>query len=287
MNSLETERDLPKIETIGTGSWVDGTLSTWAGEAEESLGWQRLVEARKALVAFEEDNPDHPGLDAAWESLYIAEGSDWFWWYGLDQDSGYDENWDVLFKVHLSNIYRAIELELPPYLQDLWTNPSSPDEPYGGTIEPMIDGKALPGEWDGAARYDADSVTGSGLDIESFHLGYDSNNVYVRVDVADDESVNDKAVEIYFMQPNAVNFNEAETNFRTAIGGEILGFPAKNLIRFDFDELRDDGRSKWTALSAKGVIGSSEVWASPVNSNLGGCAFDDVYEFQIPWSESD
>ena len=175
---LETERDLPEIETIGTGSWVDGTLSTWAGEAEESLGWQRLVEARKALVAFETDNPNHPGLDAAWESLYIAEGSDWFWWYGLDQDSGYDENWDVLFKVHLSNIYRAIDLELPPYLQDLWTNPSIPDAPYSGTIEPMIDGTALPGEWDGAARYDANTVTGSGMDIESFHVGYDSCLLY-------------------------------------------------------------------------------------------------------------
>ena len=82
-----------------------------------------------------------------------------------------------------------------------------------------------------------------------------------------------------------LTFNEAETNFRTAIGGEILGFPAKNLIRFDFDEIRDDGRSKWIGLSAKGVIGSSEVWASPVSSNLGGCAHDEVYEFQIPWSE--
>ena len=50
--------------------------------------WQRLVEARRALVAFEADNPDDPGLDLAWESLYIAEGSDWYWWYGLDQDSG-------------------------------------------------------------------------------------------------------------------------------------------------------------------------------------------------------
>ena len=87
------------------------------------------------------------------------------------------------------------------------------------------------------------------------------------------------------MQPNAVNFNEAETNLRTAIGGEILGFPAKNLIRFDFDEIRDDGRSKWIGLSAKGVIGSSEVWASPVSSNLGGCVHDEVYEFQIPWSQ--
>ena len=152
-------------------------------------------------------------------------------------------------------------------------------------IEPSIDGTALPGEWDGAARYDANTVTGSGMDIESFHVGYDSNNVYVRVDVDDDGTVTDKAIEIYFMQPNAVNFNEAETNFRTSIGGEILGFPAKNLVRFDFDEFRDDGLSKWTALSAKGIIGSSEVWASPVNSNLGGCAFEEVYEFQIPWSD--
>ena len=88
----------------------------------------------------------------------------------------------------------------------MWTNPSIPDVPYGGTIEPMIDGIALPGEWDGAARYDANTVTGSGMDIESFHIGYDSNNVYVRVDVEDDGSIEDKVVEIYFMQPNAVNF---------------------------------------------------------------------------------
>ena len=100
--------------------------SVTAGEEEESLAWQRLVEARQQLVAFEADNPTDPGLEAAWESLYIAEGSDWFWWYGLDQDSGYDENWDVLFKVHLSNIYRAVNLDLPPYLQDLWTNPAVP-----------------------------------------------------------------------------------------------------------------------------------------------------------------
>ena len=98
----------------------DGTLRTWAGEEEESLAWQRLVD-RQALVEFEESNPNDPGLSAAWESLYIAEGSDWYWWYGLDQDSSYDENWDVLFKVHLSNIC-AINLDLPPYLQDLWTN---------------------------------------------------------------------------------------------------------------------------------------------------------------------
>ena len=282
---LSEERDLPQIDTIGTGSWVDGTLSTWAGEEEESLAWQRLVEARNALVDFESSNPNHSGLDAAWESVYIAEGSDWYWWYGLDQDSGYDEMWDVLFKVHLSNIYRAVDLELPPYLQELWTNPALPIEPYGNTIEPMIDGIALPGEWDGAALYDA-PVDGGELDITSFHLGYDSNNVYVRIDTEDAPSLTgEKAIEIYFMQPNAVNFNEAETNFRTQQGKEILGFPAKRMVSFDFDELRDDGRSKWNLYNAKGKIAGQERWTSSTNSGLGGCAFNEVHEFAIPWSD--
>ena len=62
---LEKDTSLPEIQTIGTGSWIDGTLRTLAGEEEESLGWQRLIEARQELVAFEELNPNHPGLTAA------------------------------------------------------------------------------------------------------------------------------------------------------------------------------------------------------------------------------
>ena len=44
------------------------------------------------------------------------------------------------------------------------------------------------------------------------------------------------------MQPNAVNFNEAETNFRTYYGNQILGFPSKYMVAFDFDTVREDGR---------------------------------------------
>ncbi len=290
---LEGNRTLPEIATIGEGSWIDGTLSTWAGEEEESLGWQRLIEARQALVDFAAENPDHSGLDAAWESLYIAEGSDWFWWYGLDQNSGYDENWDVLYKVHLSNIYRAVGLDLPPYLLDLWTAAASPSTPYGGVIEPMIDGIALPGEWDGAARYDASTVIGPNkLDIESFHLGFDASNIYVRVDLPD--SVNtwqahdsswSPDLSLYFMQPNAVNFNEVETNFLTYYGNQVLGFPAKTMVSFDFDQLRADGKAKYNLFEARGKSGDMEQWVLSGTSILGGCAADDVYEFRIPWSE--
>ena len=288
---LEKNLTLPEIDVIGTGSWIDGTLSTWAGEADESLAWQRLAEARQALVAFEAENPNDAGLGDAWESLYIAEGSDWFWWYGLDQDSGYDEMWDVLFKVHLSNIYRAVNLDLPPYLLDLWTNPALPETPYGGVIEPMIDGIALPGEWDGAAMYDA-GIDDELLDIESFHLGYDASNVYVRVDLGSTpeewETLDLTAspdVSIYFMQPNAINFNEVETNFRTYYGNTVLGFPAKNMISFNFGELWEDGRAKYDIFEAKGKVGESERWNLAGQSILGGCAVDEVFEFQIPWSD--
>ena len=288
---LETEPTLPEIQTIGTGSWIDGTLRTWAGEEEESLAWQRLVEARQQLVAFEADNPNDPGLEAAWESLYIAEGSDWFWWYGLDQDSGYDENWDVLFKVHLSNIYRAVNLDLPPYLQDLWTNPAIPSPAASSIIEPMVDGVALPGEWDGAARYDA-PVEGAPFNIEEFYVGYDASNVFVRVDATtiselENMSLDGKSPDLalYFMQPNAVNFNEAETNFRTYYGNQILSFPSKYMVAFDFETLRDDGRAKWNLFTAKGKTGDQEQWVLSGSSGLGGCAVQDVYEFVIPWSE--
>tara|TARA_B100001750_G_scaffold230090_1_gene226193 strand:- start:2403 stop:5753 length:3351 start_codon:yes stop_codon:yes gene_type:complete len=288
---LTKNTTLPYIQTIGTGSWIDGTLRTWAGEAEESLAWQRLVEARKALVDFETANPNHSGLNAAWESLYIAEGSDWYWWYGLDQDSGYDENWDVLFKVHLSNIYRAINLDLPPYLQELWTGAAIPISPYEGIIEPMIDGISLPGEWDGAAMYDATDNDDSDLDIESFHLGYDASNVYVRIDLGSSpanwnpETLDSADVSIYFMQPNAINFNEVQTNFRTYYGNQILGFPAKNMVSFNFDQIREDGKSKYDLFSAQGKIGDAERWNLVSQSILGGCAADEIFEFQIPWSE--
>jgi len=289
---LAKNTTLPRIDSIGTGSWIDGTLRTWAGEADESLAWQRLVEAKRALVAFESENPEHAGLEASWESLRIAQGSDWFWWYGLDQDSGYDELWDTLFKVHLSNIYRPLGLDLPPYLQDLWTNPAAPTTPMDGVIEPMIDGVALPGEWDGAARYDASSIDGGDLDIESFHIGTDSSNIHVRVDLATNGSEMGAMdvgwmpdLSILFMQPNAVDFNEVETNFRTFYGNQIIGFPAKRMVSFDFDQMREDGRAKWRLFDAQGKIGDQEGWALIATSGLGGCAAKDVYEFSIPWSD--
>ena len=144
---------------------------------------------------------------------------------------------------------------------------------------------------DGAAIYSADSVNGGDLDIESFHLGYDASNLYVRVDMTNPDQIEalnesrDADLAIYFMQPNAQNFNEVQTNFRTYFGNQILGFPAKKMVAFDFEQLRDDGQAKWNLFDARGQVGDNEQWALTGSSILGGCAGKEIYEFVIPWSD--
>jgi alpha-amylase/alpha-mannosidase (GH57 family) len=51
--------------------------------------------------------------------MYFAEGSDWFWYFGADQDSGQDFAFDEMFRSHLRNVYRAIMSTR----QDSWTCP--------------------------------------------------------------------------------------------------------------------------------------------------------------------
>ena len=54
--------------------------------------------------------------DRAWEEILIAEGSDWFWWYGDDHSSDHDREFDDLFRRHLRNVYTALGLAIPDEL---------------------------------------------------------------------------------------------------------------------------------------------------------------------------
>ncbi|NOZ26682.1 MAG: hypothetical protein GXP39_01335 [Chloroflexi bacterium] len=109
-----------KVYDLFTGSWIDENgslpgvdLGTWIGEEEENRGWELLGLARDFLARADvtpETAPD------AFQALYRAEGSDWFWWFGEDQDSGNDDEFDDLFRIHLKNVYRGLEADPPAAL---------------------------------------------------------------------------------------------------------------------------------------------------------------------------
>lgn len=111
---LET---LPRLEWLWPGSWINGNFDTWIGEPEENRAWEYLLTARTDLEQSGLPSParkktvPRKGTKAwyalqAWESMYAAEGSDWFWWYGTDQTapSG-DKPFDQAYLTHLRNIY--------------------------------------------------------------------------------------------------------------------------------------------------------------------------------------
>lgn len=56
-------------------------------------------------------------LTHAFDFMYLAEGSDWFWWYGKDQDSGQDSYFDEGFRALLAGVFDSLGEDVPEFLQ--------------------------------------------------------------------------------------------------------------------------------------------------------------------------
>ncbi len=106
--------ELPELDELWPGSWINADFSTWIGEEEENRAWDWLKKVRddmeKVAGPYRElpENPSRRDLEIekAWSELLAAEGSDWFWWYGADQNAGEgDIRWDMLFRGHLRQVY--------------------------------------------------------------------------------------------------------------------------------------------------------------------------------------
>jgi alpha-amylase/alpha-mannosidase (GH57 family) len=107
-----------KLEHLPAGSWINGNFAIWLGSPDDRAAWSLVAEARNALTRRIAAGPplDPNALQQAWEEIYIAEGSDWCWWFGGDHTSDQDYLFDELFRNHLSNLYRFIGLEPPASL---------------------------------------------------------------------------------------------------------------------------------------------------------------------------
>jgi len=128
---LKTHGERKKIGRLFPGSWIDRDFGKWKGSSQKNKAWEYLEEARKALLG--SANPDR----AALEELYIAEGSDWFWWY---DDFGSELNFvfDKLFRMHLANIYTIMGRKIPHYLLE--------PIPEGPSVQKLPDVITSPGE---------------------------------------------------------------------------------------------------------------------------------------------
>ncbi|MCD4691233.1 hypothetical protein K8S17_07210 [bacterium] len=112
--------DNPPVVTLPklwAGSWISHDFSTWIGEPEENRAWEYLSMVRDHLEVRERSGEvDRPTLARAYDEMLAAEGSDWFWWYGDDQNSSLDGAFDEIFRGTLAHVYEIMGDELPAFL---------------------------------------------------------------------------------------------------------------------------------------------------------------------------
>jgi alpha-amylase/alpha-mannosidase (GH57 family) len=188
--SARSPRALPGIFP---GSWIDGNFFIWIGHPDDLRAWRQLRDARQM---FDRVAPGARAEDreSAYQELLIAEGSDWFWWYGDDHSSDHDLEFDDLFRRHLRNVYQMLGQALPEEL--FVTNISTSHVPLSlvspvGLLKPRLDGQISSYfEWLAAGVVETDLPAGTmtgGARREPVlrHLlfGFDLEQLYLRFDL--------------------------------------------------------------------------------------------------------
>ena len=148
------------LSGIFPGSWINADFYVWIGHADDHRAWGQLADARQALEA-PGPSATPEGIVRAREELYIAEGSDWFWWYGDDHSSDHDLEFDDLFRRHLRNVYKSLDKPVPEelFLTNITTEPPRMTaHPPSGFVTPTLDGEVTSYfEWVGAGQLELEA----------------------------------------------------------------------------------------------------------------------------------
>jgi alpha-amylase/alpha-mannosidase (GH57 family) len=179
-----------ELPTIFPGSWIDANFYIWIGHPDDHRAWSQLAEAREAVAA---GSGDVSAVARAQEEVLIAEGSDWFWWYGDDHSSNHDLEFDDLFRRHLRNVYRLLDKPIP---DELFVSNISVGAPAAvqslptGLLAPTLDGEETSYfEWLGAGCVESRDIAGAMHQAERraplltmMRFGFDRERLYVSLE---------------------------------------------------------------------------------------------------------
>lgn len=117
--------------------------------------------------------------------MYLAEGSDWFWWYGSDQDSGQDEYFDEGFRALLRGVYESLGEPVPAFVSVpiIQAKPVAATRPMSGMTTPTIDGVVGAEEWTNAAIYEVEG----GKPLAGLDIALDGKTLYFKIEAASGE----------------------------------------------------------------------------------------------------
>ncbi|MBG0770520.1 MAG: glycoside hydrolase, partial [Anaerolineaceae bacterium] len=247
---LEMFPEQQTLDYLFPGAWFSANYDTWIGEEEEAIAWDYLATTREDLAAYESgaEYTAEENLAQAFDFMYLAEGSDWFWWYGADQDSGQDSYFDEGYRALLAGVYDSLGVEVPAFVSVPIVQAAAvqPEVAFTGLSTPEMMAAVEDPAWETAAYY---PVAGESA-VSGFYITMDEDNLYLRVDST--ANISDQQIGFYFSAPNVEG---GKTAF--ALDSEmVLQFFANSLLQWDGSagtlDLYSLTDSAWT-LSQAGV----------------------------------
>ncbi|MFA4982514.1 MAG: glycoside hydrolase family 57 protein [Candidatus Omnitrophota bacterium] len=178
-----------RLDRVHPGSWINGNFCIWIGHDEKNKAWEYLSETRDMLKDFERSHPDPAALKDAWKEVFIAEGSDWNWWYGEDNSSANDDEFDRLFRMHLSNVYTLTGKTPPGYLSiPIRAKKARIAREPAGFMNPVLDGRDTNYfEWVNSGLIDVSKRGGTMYQSETIlkqlYFGFNKDTLFFRFDL--------------------------------------------------------------------------------------------------------
>ncbi len=204
-----------KVGTLFAGSWINHNFGIWLGHSECNRAWDYVHRTREHLKeAIAGGQKTTKQIEIATRELQIAEGSDWFWWFGDSHTSAQQDLFDRLFRKHLQNVYIALDDPAPNELLQTIRETASPARLYTeptDLLDVKIDGRQTYFEWLSAGHFiprgdrGAMSMVAPGR-IESLYFGFDLDRLFLRIDPhggpAREQFVDIDAVRVSFHKPD-------------------------------------------------------------------------------------
>lgn len=184
---IENDNHKKNLKKIYSGSWIDRTFRYWIGESEKNKAWALLKKTKDDFDSFVKEDSKNPNIKYAKREILIAEGSDWFWWYGEPNNSGQDYVFDYMFRERLKNVYIILGRQYPEYLdKTLITSVEVPFRHPKRSITPRMDGlNSSYDDWYNAGSLSLldGPVFRENKNVDKILFGSDENNIYFRLHV--------------------------------------------------------------------------------------------------------
>lgn len=235
--ALQEDSSHNELVMLYTGSWINSDFHIWIGNEEKNSAWDylrrvRLFWSRYQSTHFLSDDL----IEQVNRTIYRAEGSDWFWWYGDQFSTENDFLFDRLFRRHLRKVYALLNLKSPTFLNIPILNKMSATgfrEPTA-LISPAITGKTDNFfKWNGAGVMEISKRPGGAMFnsnriADRVEYGFNEQSIFIKVTLLESLLLlvhKKMSLQVFFMNGHNIDLSLplipfTQTNFSAVINSE-------------------------------------------------------------------